>query len=176
MFEFELSNGIELDEDELYPDFLQLEGKCGCKHSDNCSSGKFCDKSVKCNTKNTSNTGQCKNKKNKNSNNKSSRNNKSSNNNKCKNKSRSSCQDSNKCKWKNDKCKDKSVDDVLAELISEEDEKAAELSNGIEFVEEESARCDRSRDCRSDEFCNRDGRCQNTNNNNRFCRKQSDCR
>ena len=37
----------------------------------------------------------------------------------------------------------------MAELIAEEDEKAAELSNGIVFVEEESNRCDRDRDCRS---------------------------
>ena len=62
-------------------------------------------------------------------------------------------------------------DDVMAELIAEEDEKAAELSNGIEFVEEESQRCDRSRDCRSGEFCDR-GRCQRNNN---YCHKQSDC-
>ena len=61
----------------------------------------------------------------------------------------------------------------MAELIAEEDEKAAELSNGIEFVEEESNRCNRSRDCRSGEFCNRDGRCQRNNN---YCHKQSDCR
>jgi len=173
MFESELSNGIELDEDELYPEFLQLEGKCGCFDDWDCNGSKVCVRG-NCNTKNADgNRGQCKNPNNRNGgNNKSNRKNKSSNNSKCKNKSRSSCQDSNKCKWKNDKCKDKSVDNVLEELIAEEDEKA-ELSNGIEFVEEESSRCDRSRDCRSGEFCNRGGRCQSNNN---FCRKQSDCR
>ena len=127
MFESELSNGIELDEDEL-PEFLQLEGKCSCRDKYDCPSGKVCV-TGNCNTRKTSNIGQCKNKKN------------------------------------------KSVDDVLEELIAEEDEKAAELSNGIEFVEEENRRCDRSSECPSHQYCDR-GRCQKKSR----CDRSRDCR